>query len=145
MAKEAEGKGKIYEKILRALKAGEEKGGDRRGKQSASIIVVKKEQKSEKEFDPLNVGKYIDIRVDDHKEPLKELERILNLWIATFVEEEMVNVKDYEDIISSALAKLGYKSLKEWIEINNFEGKYTGDRIGKSVLNVLISQAESLK
>ncbi|WP_369611606.1 putative peptidoglycan binding domain-containing protein [Sulfurisphaera javensis] len=85
------------------------------------------------------------MRVDDHKEPLKELERILNLWIATFVEEEMVNVKDYEDIISSALAKLGYKSLKEWIEINNFEGKYTGDRIGKSVLNVLISQAESLK
>jgi len=61
MAKEAERSGKIYEKILRALKAAEEKGGDRRGKQSAAIIIAKKIEKSEKEFDPLIVGKYFDL------------------------------------------------------------------------------------
>jgi uncharacterized Ntn-hydrolase superfamily protein len=142
MAKEAESKGKIYEKILRALKAGEEKGGDKRGKQSAAIIIAKQVEKSEKEFDPLIVGKYFDLRVDDHPEPIKELERIMNLWIATFVEEEMVNIEDYKDEIEKALKKLGYKDLKTWVEMNNFEGKFTGNKIGKSVLKILLEQAK---
>ncbi|QIW23761.1 DUF1028 domain-containing protein [Sulfolobus sp. S-194] len=138
MAKEAEGKGKIYEKILRALKAGESKGGDRRGKQSAAIIVVRKEEKSNKEFDPFSVGKYLDIRVDDSPDPLKELERLLNLWVATFFDEEFVSVEDYKEEIEKALKRLGFKSLREWVEMNNFEGKYTGDKIGKSVLRILL-------
>jgi uncharacterized Ntn-hydrolase superfamily protein len=142
MAKEAESKGKIYEKILRALKAGEEKGGDKRGKQSAAIIIAKQVEKSEKEFDPLIVGKYFDLRVDDHSEPIKELERIMNLWIATFVEEEMINIEDYKDEIEKALKKLGYKDLKTWVEMNNFEGKFTGNKIGKSVLKILLEQAK---
>jgi uncharacterized Ntn-hydrolase superfamily protein len=142
MAKEAESKGKIYEKILRALKAGEEKGGDKRGKQSAAIIIAKQIEKSEKEFDPLIVGKYFDLRVDDHPEPIKELERIMNLWIATFIEEEMVNIEDYKDEIEKALKKLGYKDLKTWVEMNNFEGKFTGNKIGKSVLKILLEQAK---
>jgi len=140
MAKEAEGKGKIHEKIMRALKAAEEKGGDRRGKQSAAIIIAKRPEKAEAEFDPLIIGKYLDIRVDDSKEPLKELERILELWIATFMKEEMVEISKYEKEIKIALKKLGYESLVSWIEINNFEGKFTGDKIGKSVLNILLSQ-----
>ncbi|WP_338602415.1 DUF1028 domain-containing protein [Sulfolobus tengchongensis] len=139
MAKEAEGKGKIYEKIMRALKAGENKGGDKRGKQSASIIVVKKPIESDKGIDPLVVGKVIDIRVDDSVDPLRDLEKLLNLWIATFVEEEMVNVKDYEKEINEALRRLGYNDLRTWVEINNFEGKYTGDKIGRSVLKILLS------
>jgi len=141
MAKEAEGKGKIYEKILRALVAGERKGGDRRGKQSAAIIVVKSGNNST-ELDPLSVGKYIDVRVDDSLNPLEELERILNLWIATFIEEEMVSVKEYEKEIKEALRKQGYTDLKTWVEMNNFEGKYTGDKIGKSVLKILLSSAK---
>ncbi|AAK41586.1 DUF1028 domain-containing protein [Saccharolobus solfataricus] len=140
MAKEAEGKGKIYEKILRALKAGESKGGDRRGKQSAAIIVVRAVERSEREIDPLVVGKYVDLRVDDSPDPLRDLERLLDLWVATFVEEEMVNVKDYEDQIRDALKRWGYSDLRTWVEINNFEGKYTGDKIGKSVLKILLSK-----
>jgi len=140
MAKEAEGKGKIYEKILRALKAGESKGGDRRGKQSAAIVIVRKEEKSNKEFDPFSVGKYLDIRVDDSPDPLKELERLLNLWAATFFDEEFVNVEDYKEEIEKALKRLGFKSLREWVELNNFEGKYTGDKIGKSVLKILLGE-----
>ncbi|ADX81751.1 DUF1028 domain-containing protein [Sulfolobus islandicus] len=140
MAKEAESKGKIYEKILRALKAGESKGGDRRGKQSAAIIVVKTVDKSEKEIDPLIVGKYVDLRVDDSQDPLKDLERLLDLWLATFIEEEMVNVKDYENQIRQALNKWGYNDLRTWVEMNNLEGKYTGDKIGKTVLKILLSK-----
>ncbi|AAY81033.1 DUF1028 domain-containing protein [Sulfolobus acidocaldarius] len=141
MAKEAEGRGRIYEKILNALKMAESKGGDRRGRQSAAIIVVRKPTKSNTEFEPSNVGKYVDIRVDDSKEPLVELERVLNLWIATFLEEEMVSVYDYLDKINSALSKLGYQDLKSWVEINNFEAKFSGDKIGKTVLKVLFEQA----
>ncbi|QGA53880.1 DUF1028 domain-containing protein [Sulfolobus sp. E5-1-F] len=141
MAKEAEGKGKIYERIFRALKAGESRGGDKRGKQSAAIIVVKAVERSEKEIDPLVVGKYVDLRVDDSPDPLRDLERLLDLWVATFVEEEMVNVKDYEDQIRDALKRWGYNDLRTWVEMNNFEGKYTGDKIGKSVLKVLLSKS----
>ena len=145
MAKEAEGRGKVYERILRALKAGEDKGGDRRGKQSAAIIVVKKEDEKSMtvndKINPIKIGKYVDVRVDDHKEPIKELERILNLWISTFIDEEMVNVSDYNEIINKALKSLGYSSLRDWVEINNFEAKYTGDKIGKTVLKVLLDQA----
>ncbi|MEM0165684.1 MAG: DUF1028 domain-containing protein [Saccharolobus sp.] len=140
MAKEAEGKGKIYEKILRALKSGDSKGGDKRGKQSTAMIIVKKPRLSNKEFDPLVIGKYIDIRVDDSPEPLKELERLLDLWLATFMEEEMVSVAEYKNEIDEALKRLGYTDLKSWIELNNFEGKYTGDKIGKSVLRILLNQ-----
>ncbi|MDT7891933.1 MAG: DUF1028 domain-containing protein [Thermoproteota archaeon] len=143
MAKEAEGRGKIYEKIIRALKAGEQKGGDIRGKQSAAIIIAKKVDESEKEFDPLIVGKYFDLRVDDHPDPIKELERIMNIWIATFIEEEMVDIDDYKLEIEDALRKLGYKDLKTWVEMNNFEGKFTGYKIGKSVLKILIEQAKN--
>jgi uncharacterized Ntn-hydrolase superfamily protein len=143
MAKEAEGKGRIYEKILNALKSGESKGGDKRGKQSAAIIVVKRPvSNTEKEFDPLIIGKYIDLRVDDSKDPLRDLENMLNLWIAMFIDEEMVRINDYQEEINEALRKLGYKDLRSWVELNNFEGKFTGDKIGKSVLKVLLEQAK---
>jgi Uncharacterized conserved protein len=142
MAKEAEGRGRIYEKILNSLKAGELKGGDKRGKQSAAMIIVKKASKTEKEFDPTVVGKYIDIRIDDNIEPLKEMERILELWSATFIEEEMIDVSIYEKEIKEALKRMGYSDLKTWVEINNFEGKYTGSKIGKTVLKILLKQID---
>jgi uncharacterized Ntn-hydrolase superfamily protein len=65
--------GSLAERLYAALLAGEEKGGDARGKQSAAILVVKK---------GAGYGGYtdiaVDIRVDDHPEPFKELSRLLN-------------------------------------------------------------------
>jgi len=54
--------------LLAALKAGEAAGGDKRGKQSAALRIHAKEHY------PL-----IDLRVDDHTDPIDELERILNV------------------------------------------------------------------
>jgi len=141
MAKEAENKGKIHEKILRALKAGDAKGGDKRGKQSAAITVVKRFKKSEKEFDPLVIGKYVDIRVDDSKDPINELERMMELWSATFMEEEMVEISLYQDKINEAIRKIGYNDLITWVEMNNYEAKFTGTKLGKSVLRILLREA----
>ena len=49
----------------RALKAGEKVGGDKRGKQSAALVIYGNDEYSE-----------LDLRVDDHVEPLLELARL---------------------------------------------------------------------
>jgi uncharacterized Ntn-hydrolase superfamily protein len=60
--------------MLAALEAADKAGGDKRGKQSAAILVVRDKT------GPNGFGdRYIDLRVDDHKEPVEELARILNL------------------------------------------------------------------
>lgn len=140
MAKEAEGKGTIYEKILRSLKAGESKGGDKRGKQSAAIIVVKKEEPSRPDLiDPMSIGKAVNIRVDDFLDPLSELFRIFHIWKTMFLPEEMVDIKDCIEEINAALNYLGYKSIEEWIQANNYHNKFLNNKIGLSVLKILLS------
>jgi uncharacterized Ntn-hydrolase superfamily protein len=66
--------GPLARRIMTALEAGERAGGDKRGKQSAAILVVR------------DKGGYlglddraIDLRVDDHTQPIQELARLLKL------------------------------------------------------------------
>ncbi|MCS6849549.1 MAG: DUF1028 domain-containing protein [Gemmataceae bacterium] len=66
--------GPLAWRIMAALEAGERAGGDRRGKQSAAILVVRAEGGP----GGLN-DRFIDFRVDDHAEPVRELARILGL------------------------------------------------------------------
>jgi len=61
-------------RLLDALDAAEAAGGDFRGKQSAAILVVRGER-SERPWD----DKLLELRVDDHPEPLSELRRLLEL------------------------------------------------------------------
>ncbi|PWK14288.1 DUF1028 domain-containing protein [Tumebacillus permanentifrigoris] len=56
------------QRLIAALVAGQHAGGDKRGKQSAALLIV-----DEDEFP------YVDIRVDDNPEPLKELQRLYNI------------------------------------------------------------------
>ncbi|MCU0611901.1 MAG: DUF1028 domain-containing protein [Candidatus Eisenbacteria bacterium] len=65
----------LGERLMRALEAGQEAGGDSRGMQSAAIVIVR------------NGGgyggytdRYCDLRVDDHENPIAELRRIFNIW-----------------------------------------------------------------
>lgn len=64
--------GTLAERLYAALVAGDRMGGDSRGKQSAALIVVKKNAGYSGYTD-----RAIDIRVDDHPEPFKELGRLL--------------------------------------------------------------------
>lgn len=59
----------LPDRLMVAMEAGEAAGGDRRGKQSAAMVMVTTE-----DFPDL------DLRVDDHPEPLAELRRLLRLW-----------------------------------------------------------------
>ena len=59
----------LPERLLAALDAGEAAGGDRRGRQSASMVMVTTE-----DFPDLS------LRVDDHPDPLAELRRLHGIW-----------------------------------------------------------------
>ena len=67
--------GALAGRLLAALKAGDRAGGDRRGKQSAALLVVKPAGG----YGGLN-DRYLDLRVDDHPRPVDELERLTGLW-----------------------------------------------------------------
>ena len=67
----------LAERVLAALKAAQAVGGDIRGKQSAAILVVAGKASAQ----PWN-DKLIDLRVDDNKLPLVELDRLLSLYRA---------------------------------------------------------------
>lgn len=59
----------MAERLLAAMDAGETAGGDRRGRQSAAMQIITSE-----DFPDL------DLRVDDHSQPLAELRRLIGLW-----------------------------------------------------------------
>lgn len=69
--------GELALKLIAALEAGERAGGDSRGKQSAAILVARKNG-GYAGFD----DRYIDLRVDDHPEPVQELKRLLRMQLA---------------------------------------------------------------
>ena len=59
----------LPERLIHALEAGQGAGGDRRGRQSAGIQIVRTEEYP-----------YCDLRVDDHPDPVPELRRVLAIW-----------------------------------------------------------------
>ena len=70
-------KGHLAERMIAALEAAQDAGGDIRGKQSAAILVVKGESSGKIWEDRL-----IDLRVEDHPEPIQEIKRLLKVFRA---------------------------------------------------------------
>lgn len=66
--------GPLADRIMAALNAAEAEGGDARGRQSAAMVIVRAKSTGEVWKDRL-----IDLRVDDHRDPLKELARLLRV------------------------------------------------------------------
>lgn len=64
----------LAERVLKVLQAAQKAGGDIRGKQSAALVVVGAEKVKEPWMDKL-----VDLRVEDHSQPLEELERLLKV------------------------------------------------------------------
>ncbi len=67
-------RGELAERLVAALAAGQRAGGDRRGQQSAAVLVVR-EKGGYAGFN----DRYIDLRVDDHRRPIDRLKEILDL------------------------------------------------------------------
>jgi uncharacterized Ntn-hydrolase superfamily protein len=123
--------GDLAGRLLAALDAGQTAGGDSRGKQSAALLVVK-----EGGGYGGNNDRLLDLRVDDHPEPIRELVRIRALHTLYFGEtrpEDVVAVEgEIKEEVAASLERLGYlqgdvddeellDALSAFIRTENFE------------------------
>ena len=76
--------GSLAERLIYALNKGQEAGGDRRGQQSAALLVVRKNG-GYGGFD----DRYVDISVYDHQRPIQELKRFYELHRLTYFKSEV--------------------------------------------------------
>jgi len=112
--------------LLEALAAGDEAGGDRRGRQSAALLVVR----DEAGYGGLD-DVAVDLRVDDHAAPVAELARLLDLnvlYLTASTEEEKVAVDDalrreLEDVARAA----GHPDFRTWVGTENHEMRVDPD------------------
>ncbi|MFB6287053.1 MAG: DUF1028 domain-containing protein [Candidatus Bipolaricaulia bacterium] len=98
--------GPLAERLLSALQAAQKAGGDKRGQQSAALLVVQERAGYGGISDQL-----VNLRVDDHDQPIDELERLYELHQLYFGQtEETVELVDEESIasIQHILSTLGY-------------------------------------
>lgn len=129
----------LAERLLRCLAATQAAGGDRRGQQSASLLVVRKDGGYGGTSDVA-----VDLRVDDHPRPVEELERIYRLHDLLFgqtPEDEWLEVgADLAAELAERLAALGHEgaleqALAAWAGTENLEERVRGaDRIDPVVL-----------
>jgi uncharacterized Ntn-hydrolase superfamily protein len=68
--------GDLAERLMAALEAAEAAGGDRRGRQSAAVLV-ERAGAADETFEGIDT--VVDLRVDDHPEPIEELRRLLRI------------------------------------------------------------------
>lgn len=136
-------KAPLARRLLAALRAGDEAGGDRRGRESASLLVVT-------EGGGYGGGNdvYIDLRVDDHPTPCAELARLLDLHHVYFeppAPEALVPITDVAGDLDRWLAALGYPDLQSWLGVENFETRVVDGQIDRYVVGVLSRQAGQLR
>jgi uncharacterized Ntn-hydrolase superfamily protein len=129
--------GPLAERLLEALAAAQAAGGDKRGEQSAALIVVRRDGGYAGLSDTL-----VDLRVDDHEAPVEELRRLYGLHQQLFGEtprEQWLPVDDeLRAEIEGHLARLGHERLEDWAGVANLEERVDGDEaIDPVVLNEL--------
>jgi uncharacterized Ntn-hydrolase superfamily protein len=67
----------LVERLVAALEAGQAAGGDRRGQQSAAVVVERAGAGRESRE---RIDRVCDLRVEDHPEPIAELRRLVGVW-----------------------------------------------------------------
>jgi uncharacterized Ntn-hydrolase superfamily protein len=130
----------LAERLLEALSAAQLAGGDRRGQQAAGLLVVQKDGGYGGMDDVL-----VDLRVDDHAEPVVELKRLYGMHQLLFGKtpaDEWLSVDEaLAEEVRARLASLGYadasleKAFTEWAGTENLEDRVSGiERIDPIVL-----------
>ena len=122
--------GTLAERLLDCLDAAQAAGGDRRGQQSAALLVVEQDGGYAKLSDTI-----VELRVEDHELPLTELRRLYRLHEALFGEtprDEWLTVDDaLANELRQRLVKLGYDgeledALNKWAGNANLEERVDG-------------------
>ena len=132
------GEGELADWLVETLKAAEIAGGDRRGRQSASILVVR-----ENGGYGGNNDRYLDLRVDDHPTPIEELARLVKMHHLFFGEDDKENrvlLDDIAEELQKIMKKKGMfdseinglfdektkKCFMDFCGIENLEERWTG-------------------
>lgn len=127
----------LVERLLDCLDAAQAAGGDRRGQQSAAVLVVGPDQGYAGLSDV-----FVDLRVDDHDRPLEELRRLFGIREELFGQtprSEWIEVDEgLRKEIEDRLAVLGFERLEDWAGVENLEERVDGeDAIDPFVLEAL--------
>jgi len=131
----------LAERLLDSLDAAEAAGGDSRGRQSAALIVVERDGGYASLSDVL-----VDLRVDDHPDPLVELRRIYRMHDALFgstPREQWLTVDEaLRAELDDLLRRAGHPDLASWAGVENLEERVDGeDSIDPVVLDRLRESA----
>ncbi len=128
-------------RLLAALTAGDDAGGDRRGRQSAALLVVR-DGAGYAGGDDIEV----DLRIDDHADPVTELARLLalnDLYLTASTEEEKVPVTpELAAELETFAAGRGHRDFAAWVGTENYEMRVDPDLawIDEKVLDVVRGQ-----
>ena len=133
----------IERRLLAAMQAGDRAGGDRRGRQSASLLVVR-EGAGYGGLDDVAV----DLRVDDHPQPLDELQRLVDLnhlYLTASTDDEKVPVDAaLAEEIDRLVRAAGADDLAAWSGAGNYEMRVAedGSWIDRRVLAILRGEGD---
>jgi uncharacterized Ntn-hydrolase superfamily protein len=143
------GGGALPQRLLAALAAGDRAGGDRRGRQSAALRVWRRGAAYGGVLDSA-----VDLRVDDHRAPVEELARLLDLHELYFGRPDPASLLPLEGPlaaqVAASLERLGYataggarlaEALETWAGTENFEERLVPGRLDPVVLEQLRRQA----
>lgn len=127
----------LVRRLLDCLEAAERAGGDRRGRQSSAVLVVERDGGYAGLSDTL-----VDLRVDDHPDPVGELRRLYVIHDALFGVTPRSDWLEVDDALrgelDERLALTGHLSLESWGAVENLEERIDGeDRVDPVVLAVL--------
>jgi len=127
----------LAERLLEALAAAQAAGGDSRGQQSAALLVVQRKGGYAALSDVL-----VDLRVDDHEQPIDELGRVFDLHQQLFGRTPqrywLPLEGDLRVEVEERLGRLGYDSLEAWAGVENLEERVDGgDAIDPVLLEAL--------
>jgi uncharacterized Ntn-hydrolase superfamily protein len=143
---EASAERPLAERLLDCLDAAQAAGGDSRGQQSAALLIVQKDGGYANLSNSL-----VDLRVDDHEQPLVELRRLYRLheelYGITPADEWLPLDEKLRAEVESRLAGLGYEgeldeAFSAWAGTENLESRVDGvERIDPVVLEHLRAQS----
>jgi uncharacterized Ntn-hydrolase superfamily protein len=127
----------LGERLIACLAAAQAAGGDRRGQQSAALLVVERDGGYARLSDVV-----VDLRVDDHPRPIDELRRLYGihqqLFGSTPREEWLPLEGGLRAEVDERVARLGFDSLDSWAGAANLENRVEGgDAIDPVVLEAL--------
>lgn len=106
--------GALEDRLYAALLAGDLAGGDRRGKQSAAILVVKPNGGIGGDTD-----RYLDLRVDDHADPVPEIAKLMAMHRLYFGETRPEDLLPIDDALARELQSLMKR-------LNTYQGEVSG-------------------